>query len=147
MSLKSSYFNVYEFSCHDGTPYPEEWTDSRLQSLVDVLDRVRSSWGGPLTVVSGYRSAEYNARLAAKSNGVASNSQHVQGRAADVRPRDPSPANVKRLHDLVKGMHSRGELPKMGGLGVYPNWIHVDVRAHTPGALAQWTGKGVGSEQ
>lgn len=145
--MKSAYFTIDEFRCHSGESYPEEWANDRLQSLCDVLDAIRSAWGGPLHVVCGYRTHEYNARLAAKSSGVAQNSQHVQGRAADVRPRDPTPMNVKRLHDLVKGMHSRGELPKMGGLGVYPGWIHVDVRAHQPRALAEWTGKGVGSEQ
>lgn len=145
--MKSAYFTIAEFASHDGTEYPEEWADNRLQSLCDVLDAIRSAWGGPLTVASGYRSAEYNARLAAKSSGVAQNSQHVQGRAADVRPRDPTAANVKRLHDLVKGMHSRGELPKMGGLGIYPHWLHIDVRAHQPGQLAEWTGVGVGSEK
>jgi uncharacterized protein YcbK (DUF882 family) len=148
MSLRSSHFVIGEFSCHDGTEYPVEWVGDRLQALVDVLDKIRSAWGGPLTVVCGYRTAAYNARLAGKSTGVALNSQHIQGRAADIRPRDPSRDNVLRMHGLIKGMHGRGELPMLGGLGYYPSlWCHVDIRPHRTGVLAMWDGSGVGSEQ
>ena len=142
MSLRAAYFTVDEFRCHSGEPYPPEWENDRLQSLVDALDAIRSAWGGPLHVVSGYRTAAYNTRI-----GGARNSQHVQGRAADVRPAKPTPENVARLHSLVGTLYAEGRLPRLGGLGLYPGWIHVDVRAKRDGRLATWTGAGVGSEQ
>jgi len=143
----SKYFSIDEFRSHDGAEYPAEWVDSRLATLCAVLDAIREAWGGPLTVVSGYRSAAYNARLASNSSGVAKNSQHIQGRASDIRPRDPTTANVQRLHYLIKELHHGHHIDALGGLGVYPGWVHVDIRAHQPGVLVEWTGVGVGSEQ
>jgi uncharacterized protein YcbK (DUF882 family) len=145
--MNARHFSVDEFHCHDGTDYPAEWVDDRLASLCGVLDLIREAWGAPIVVVCGYRTAAYNARLAAKSSGVALNSQHVQGRAADVAPLDPSRARVAELHALVKKLHREGVLPRLGGLGIYPHWIHVDVRGHRDGQLAEWVGAGVGSEQ
>ena len=145
-ALRSEHFVVQEFDCHSGVEYPVEWIGDRLQVLVDTLEVIRHYWGGPLVVICGYRTADYNARLAARSSGVARNSQHVQGRAADVRPSQPSTARVMELHYLVLKLHGEGKLPRLGGLGVYPRWIHVDVRAGS-GHLARWTGSGVGSEK
>lgn len=139
MPLRSKYFTVPEFDCHDGTAYPEGWADDRLQALCETLDVIREAWGGPLFVVSGYRSAAYNARV-----GGAKASQHVQGRAADVRPTSVTAERVRELHDMVLRLHAEGKLPRLGGLGIYGRWIHVDVRAGT--RLARWTGAGVGSE-
>jgi uncharacterized protein YcbK (DUF882 family) len=153
--LISSHFTVAEFSCHgSGKPYPSEWVDDRLQALCGVLDAVRDAWGGPLTVVSGYRDPAYNQALFDQSaarnhgvSGVARNSQHIQGRAADVRPANPTVDRVRELHGLVLTLCSQGRtMESLGGLGLYPNWVHLDVRAHAPGVLAQWTGAGFGSE-
>jgi uncharacterized protein YcbK (DUF882 family) len=138
--LSSPFFSIGEFGCHDGTPYPVDWIDSRLQWLCDVLDLLRAEWDGPLVVVSGYRTYTYNLRI-----GGASRSQHVQGRAADVRPlhlRD-----VPELHALALKLFESGKLPALGGLGRYAHWIHVDVRERpADGHLAQWLGTGIGSE-
>ena len=138
----SEHFSVDEFRCHDGAEYPAEWVDDRLAVLCRVLEAIRTAWGGPLTVVSGYRTAAYNARI-----GGAKLSQHVQGRAADVRPTNPTPERVAQLHRLVKQMQAQGRLDALGGLGEYVGWIHVDIRSQNPvGHLATWTGNGVGSE-
>jgi uncharacterized protein YcbK (DUF882 family) len=145
--VNSRYFTVDEFRCHDGTPYPSEWVDDRLAALCETLDAIREAWGGPLHVVSGYRTPEFNARLSAKSTGVAQSSQHIQGRAADIRPSKPTPEAVETLHSAVKSLYGLGKLPKLGGIGLYPGWIHVDVRAKVNGHLATWTGAGVGSEK
>jgi uncharacterized protein YcbK (DUF882 family) len=141
----SKYFTVDEFRSHDGAEYPPEWVADRLTSLCGVLDVIREAWGGPLTVVSGYRTAEYNARLASRSSGVAQNSQHIQGRAADIRPTEPTRVRVAVLHGVIKRLHTEGKLPRLGGLGFYVGWCHIDVRA-TKGHLAEWVGIGVGSE-
>lgn len=147
MSLASRHFSVGEFDCRDGTPYPPEWVDTRLNVLCSVLDAIRDAWGGPLMVVSGYRSPAFNAALVAASaarnggkSGVAVDSQHVQGTAADVRPLMTSPSRVAQLHDLVKALYARGQISDLGGLGVYPGWIHVDVRSKAGGHLATWDG-------
>ncbi len=140
------FFKVSEFDCHDGSPYPTAWVPLRLAKLVGVLDLIRERWGGPLVVVSGYRTIDYNRKI-----GGAKLSQHCEGRAADIRPRPSSSQSgserCRSLHALILRMWNTGELPDLGGLGVYPEWVHVDVRDRVPsGHLAEWTGAGIGSE-
>lgn len=62
----------------DNTP-----TSEAIQCIDDlvtnVLDRLRSEWGRPIIVTSGYRCKELNAAV-----GGARNSQHLKGQAADI---------------------------------------------------------------
>lgn len=145
--LQSKHFVYSEFACHDGTPYPLEWINDRLQWLCDMLDIVRDAWGGPIHVVCGYRPAAYNARLRAGSSGVAEHSQHVLGTAADIAPVPADASNVRRFCAMLERMLAAGQLPGVGGLGFYPQWAHIDVRQKGPnGHVARWTGAGYGSE-
>jgi uncharacterized protein YcbK (DUF882 family) len=139
----SHYFRVSEMDCHDGTPYPVAYYD-RLNRLFSQLDIVRGLYGGPLQVVSGYRTLEYNRRI-----GGALASQHMEGTAADIRPiTDPAllgPA-VELLNTLIKSNLAR--LPLLGGIGHYPGrWMHLDVRTKNAGHIATWEGAGIGSER
>ncbi len=144
--IHSRWFHVAEFDCHDGTPYPEAWED-RLERLCYVLDAIRSAWGGPLRVVSGYRTPAWNQRIDG-----AQASQHVEGLAADIAPM-VKPAmmqlSINDLHGRILRLNADSKIPLMGGLGYYAGkWIHVDVRARPAnGHLAQWHGQGVGAEQ
>ena len=53
---------------------------SNLDDLVtNALDRLRSEWGRPIIVTSGYRCKELNAAV-----GGARYSQHLKGQAADI---------------------------------------------------------------
>lgn len=55
-------------------------TIARLEALMEeCLDEVRSLWGAPIGVNSGYRSAELN-----RAVGGAPKSQHLRGEAADI---------------------------------------------------------------
>lgn len=143
--MTSRWFHVAEFSCHDGTPYPDAWMD-RLDALCSQLDNIRAAWGGPLRVVSGYRTLAHNVQV-----GGASASQHVKGNAADIAPLVPSAT----IHACVADLHSRimrslglGLLPLIGGVGYYPGrWVHVDIRPRpTDGHIARWDGAGIGDE-
>ena len=142
MSLADGeWFKVSELACHDGTPYPEEFAD-RLPDLMNMLDAIRNKWGGPIQVVSGYRMPEYNAQLAADSaaHQVASGSQHMEGRAADIRPALTGDASI--LYRVVRQMIDDGKLPQCGGIGLYPrsNWVHVDTFHPPDGHLRTWLG-------
>ena len=134
-----------------GTPYPEIWIPDRLTVLCGVLEVPRVAYGKPFHIISGYRTPVFNAALAARSSGVAKNSQHPQGRAADISLAadcySVDPVEIAALHELVRRLYDAGEMPALGGLGLYPHWLHLDVRATTPGHLATWTGAGFGSEQ
>ncbi len=125
----TSHFTVGEFDCHDGTSYPSAWIGKRLAPLCMVLETIRAVWQRPVTVLSGYRTPEYNRRI-----GGATLSQHCQGRAADIIVDGIS---VVALHAAVLQLYEQGTI-NIGGLGRYPTFVHVDIREGTH--LAQWTG-------
>jgi uncharacterized protein YcbK (DUF882 family) len=80
-------------------------------------------------IISGYRSPESNAKMAAREgSGVAKKSLHMQGRAIDVRLRK---CKTDRLRDLALQA-------KKGGVGYYPrsDFVHVDT-----GTFRTWNGK------
>lgn len=162
MSLPhSKYFSPEEMRCRDGTPYPDVWA-VRLGVLFQALDTIREHYGYPLTVVSGYRTEEHN-----KSVSGADKSQHVLGRAVDLRPVLPKVDGVRTklqasdIHELgrvVERLLAEGLLPAVGGVGVYPfvrhggqlapGWVHVDTRPRpASGNIARWTGAKFGDEQ
>ena len=100
--------------------------DRTLLDLVHALTR-RLDTSAPVQVISGYRSPETNRALHARSNGVASHSLHMEGRAIDlcVEGRD-----LRRLRDAALSLQG-------GGVGFYPQsgFVHVDT-----GRLRSWTG-------
>ena len=97
--------------------------------LFDVLHGVQSKLGTdkPFQLISGYRSPETNAHLHAESGQVASHSQHMLGKASDIRVE-----GVELAH-----LHAAAQSLKAGGVGFYPvsNFVHVDV-----GPVRQWSG-------
>jgi hypothetical protein len=121
----SPNFKVREFaSARD--PSPTLKIDSRL---VGALQLIREHFGLPVTVASGYRSPAHNKAI----NG-ATNSQHMQGTAADIKIRG---VTVLDLAMLCEGILKFLKIP--GGIGIYGsqtgdtgasgNWVHIDVRA------------------
>lgn len=88
--------------------------------LLDQLHTLKGLVGAsaPFQIISGYRSPATNAALHAQSNGVASRSLHMDGRAIDIRVRG---VDLTRLRDAAIGMRA-------GGVGYYPDpdFIHVD---------------------
>lgn len=136
----SPHFPWAELACHDGTPVPIDLVPNAV-ALADLLEVIRFQWGGPLIVVSGYRTEEYNKRV-----GGVPLSQHVLARAADVRP--VHVGDVAKLATLIAANLASPSLTTLGGWGIYPQWVHVDVRPRTAtGRVAFWYGNGVGSEE
>ena len=89
--------------------------------VVDLLYVLQGKFGKnrPFQVVSGYRTPETNAMLAANSDGVATHSLHMEGKAVDIRLEGTS---VRKLGRAAKHL-------RLGGVGQYPssNFVHVDV--------------------
>lgn len=132
------------YFCKDGTPYPEEFADKFVIKL-GMLEKIRRKWNAPISIVSGYRSKKYNNRLVREdkkrgAHGVASGSKHVTGEADDIQPR--SRFEVPQLYRVIMAMYENGELPELGGIGMYPmsGWIHVDIAKAPDGHLRKWTG-------
>ncbi len=95
--------------------------------LYDQLFLVQSKFEGkgPLHILSGYRTPETNAKLRRRSNGVAKNSLHIEGRAVDFYLPGVS---VKTLRSAAVDLDA-------GGVGIYSRsgFIHIDT-----GAIRRW---------
>lgn len=98
-------------------------TDERFPidpRLIDVLYVMRSRIGNstPFNIISGYRSPATNAMLRRTTEGVARNSLHMSGQAADMRL--PG-TRLSSLRDTAIKLHA-------GGVGFYPSsdFVHVD---------------------
>jgi uncharacterized protein YcbK (DUF882 family) len=92
--------------------------DPHLLDLLAALQQ-RLRVAAPIEVYSGYRSPATNAMLASVSEGVASNSLHVDGRAIDIGVPGRTTAAVQRAALGLRG----------GGVGYYPrsHFVHLDV--------------------
>jgi uncharacterized protein YcbK (DUF882 family) len=92
--------------------------DPRLLDLLAAVS-ARLDTREPYEIVSGYRSPATNEWLREHTEGVASNSLHMQGLAVDVRIPGRSLSALHRTALALKG----------GGVGYYPrsDFVHVDV--------------------
>ncbi len=72
----------------------------------------------PYMMLSGYRSPKTNAMLRRRSRGVAKNSLHMQGKAADLRLSSRSVSQIARAASSCRA----------GGVGRYSssNFVHMD---------------------
>jgi uncharacterized protein YcbK (DUF882 family) len=88
--------------------------------LFDILWEVYRESGSrqPIHVISSYRSPETNSALRRRSSGVAENSQHMLGKAMDIRLPD---VTTERLREIAMKM-------QYGGVGYYASsgFVHVD---------------------
>ncbi len=89
--------------------------------LLDLLRTIATKLetAQPFHIISGYRSPSSNALLHRISSGVAEQSQHIQGKAADIRLPGSSLSLLRRVSMSLKA----------GGVGYYPtsDFVHVDV--------------------
>jgi len=93
-----------------------------IDFLADVLEAVGET---NATILSAYRTAETNAMLARTTFGVAEHSQHILGRALDLR-----------LDSKITVAMNAARAMQRGGVGWYPHsgFIHID-----SGPVRNWT--------
>ena len=123
------YFTIHELTRSataarlgiDNTPPLEAKVN--LQNLVDaVLDPLRTAWGKPIVVNSGYRCPALN-----RAVGGAASSQHTKGQAVDIECVSRDPEENKRLFQLIINLN----LPFDQLINEYGyDWIHVSYAPH-----------------
>lgn len=104
----------------DNTPPPEVLP--ALTRTAEMLERIRSTLGVPVTVTSGYRAWAVN-----KAVKGATTSDHAQGRAADiVAPRYGTPLQIARALAPLVDVLGIGQLiyERFGST----SWVHVSTR-------------------
>ena len=117
-------FSLHEFRCKDGTDVPEDLIEN-VKKLAKNLQILRNHIQRPITIMSGYRTADYN-----KKCGGAKRSQHLLATAADIIVSGMTSLEVR---DIVIKLIKDGEMDS-GGVGIYPTFVHYDVR----GRNARW---------
>jgi hypothetical protein len=134
-TIQILHFSDNEFRCHHCGKLPKGGIDP---SLIILLERIRSEIGdNPITISSGYRCLLHNIAVGgAQPKEGSQGSQHLYGRAADIRVRGmETGAEYESLYRICD------ELNPNGGVGYYPTskkstwgFVHVDVR----GKKSRW---------
>jgi uncharacterized protein YcbK (DUF882 family) len=93
--------------------------DPRLFDLLHDLTAALGRAGAEIDIVCGYRTPWSNEFLRRTTSGVAMHSQHIEGKAIDIRIPGVPTAEVR---DAALRLHR-------GGVGYYPQsqFVHVDV--------------------
>lgn len=115
------------------TYFMRDWRNNKLttidQRTVDIAAASHRLMdvSEPYMMLSGYRSPETNAMLRSRSRGVAKNSLHMKGQAADLRLSSRSVSQIYRAATACSA----------GGVGKYTrsNFVHMDC-----GPVRTWGG-------
>ena len=113
-----------EFECKCGCIMPE-FVKKNVQELAENLQVIRNIYG-KINLTNAYRCKDHNTDV-----GGSANSQHLKGKAADIKSSDINPEDMAAIvDDLMKS-----ENFKLGGVGIYNTFTHVDIR----GTRARWS--------
>ena len=115
------------------TYFMRDWRTDQVKSIdlrtVDIMAAAHNllDVSEPYMLLSGYRSPQTNAMLRNRSRGVAKNSLHMKGQAADLRLASRSVGQMARA---AAACHA-------GGVGKYSrsNFVHMDC-----GVVRTWGG-------
>ncbi|MFK7835840.1 MAG: YcbK family protein [Sulfitobacter sp.] len=113
--------------------FMRDWRTNGVKSMdlrtVDIMAAAHNllDVNEPYMLLSGYRSPKTNAMLRSRSRGVAKNSLHMRGQAADLRLSSRSVSQMARAAIACQG----------GGVGRYSgsNFVHMDC-----GVVRSWGG-------
>lgn len=113
--------------------FMRDWRTNEIMKIdlrtVDIMAAAHNllDVNEPYMLLSGYRSAKTNAMLRARSSGVAKNSLHTRGQAADLRLSSRNVGQIAKAAAVCRG----------GGVGQYSgsNFVHMDC-----GTVRSWGG-------
>lgn len=121
--FKIKYFTLAEFLASatakrlDINNTPTFEIVENLNRLASYLDEIRTKYGSPITVTSGFRSVPLN-----KAVGGVANSQHTKGLAADLVCSD-----MEKLLTTIKQLGGFDQLITEHRKGSKSYWIHVSI--------------------
>jgi uncharacterized protein YcbK (DUF882 family) len=124
MAKLTENFRLEEFNSKCGRPMPND-VIKNITEVAQNLQVLRDEVKRPISITSGYRSPQHNAKVKG-----AKNSQHVFGKAVDLKVQGMTP---KEVAPIIERLISEGKM-KQGGIGIYPSWVHYDIR----GTRARW---------
>lgn len=101
-------------------PTPEHLENFK-KLAANIFEPIRKHFGKPISISSGYRSKELNAKI-----GGALTSQHCSGEAIDI-DMDGTPDGItnKMVFDYIKGNLNFDQLIWEFGDNNNPDWVHV----------------------
>lgn len=100
----------------DNTPNEQE-RNNLIALIENVLDPLREAYGKPIIITSGFRSEKLNKLVKGSAT-----SQHRFGQAADIRSKQDTKEENKKLFDLIKKL----DLPFDQLINEYDyDWVHV----------------------
>lgn len=113
--------------------FMRDWRNDQLKTIdlrtIDIMAAAHNLMDAnePYMMLSGYRSPQTNAMLRSRSKGVAKNSLHMKGQAADLR------LNSRSVGQMARAAQSC----RAGGVGRYSgsNFVHMDC-----GVVRSWGG-------
>ena len=113
--------------------FMRDWRTDQVKGIdlrtIDIMTAAHNLMdvSEPYMLLSGYRSPETNAMLRSRSRGVAKNSLHMKGQAADLRLSSRSVSQMARAASACRA----------GGVGRYSrsNFVHMDC-----GEVRTWGG-------
>ena len=117
-------FTQREFKSKDGSKMPEDVL-SNIKDLAYNLQALRDFLGEPVRINSAYRSEAHN-----KAVGGSKTSQHLLGKAADIKVKG---IDTKDVYLIIESLIKDGKITE-GGLGLYNTFVHYDTR----GTEARW---------
>lgn len=111
-------------SLNEITHFMRDWRNGQIMSIdlrtIDIMTAAHNLMdvSEPYMLISGYRSPATNEMLRRRSSGVARNSRHLRGEAADLRLQSRSVNQMARAAQACHG----------GGVGRYTrsNFVHMD---------------------
>ncbi len=119
---ENPYFKLSEFKCKCGKcQIPDNVPNDEL---VDVLCEIREHYNAPITINSGYRCKEHNAKV-----GGAPTSQHAVGSAVDIVVKG---VKTKDLYDYVISKYDDRPFGIAYKLSKdeYAGFVHIDTTKH-----------------
>jgi len=114
----SMHFSRSEFACRCGCGF--QTVDFEL---LQVLEWLRLHFQQPVIINSGARCRRHNRYI-----GGSPGSKHQQGIAADIKIQFIDSKHIVEYLDQ--------EYPDKYGIGLYPGWVHIDVRPNK----SRWNG-------